>query len=114
MKSRHAQRSREIRSDREHAVACRECGARSAGRAAGRAREVVGVVGGAVDLVEALPIAKCERHVGLAENDTAGVLDARDRERVVFWLKVLLRGNTPGRGCARIVEGFLDREGKTE
>ena len=59
--------------------------------------EIEGIVGGAVDLVVALPVAERERHVGLAEDDAAGVLDARNRERVFLRLEILLRRDTPGR-----------------
>src|SRR3984885_7518254 len=93
----HTQRSSEVRTQRERPVTGRERRARSARRAAGRAAEVVGIIGGAVDIVIALPVAEPERPVGLAENDATGVLDARDRERVFLGTIILVSRNSPGR-----------------
>src|SRR5690606_7571206 len=44
---------------------------RAAGGATRRARKIPGIIGGAVDGVESLPIRKIERHVRFAEKDRA-------------------------------------------
>jgi hypothetical protein len=114
MERRHAQRAADIGAERQRAVARGERGRRSTGRAARRAFEIVGIVGGAVDLVIALPVAEPERHIGLAEDDAAGVLDPRDRQRVFGRLEILLRGKAPGRRQAGDVVGFLHGQGDAE
>src|ERR1700733_7276408 len=82
---------------RERRVSGGERPARPARRAAGCAAEVVGIIGSAVDIVIALPVAEPERYVGLAENNATGVLDARDRERVFLGTIILVSRNSPGR-----------------
>src|ERR1043165_5296748 len=76
--------------------------ASSAGRKSfcGGKPHVVRVVGGAVNVVIALPVAEAYRHVGLAEDDAAGFLHPGDRQRVVRGPKILLRRKAPCRkGC---------------
>src|SRR5205085_2450337 len=87
---------------------------RAAGGAAGRAREIIRIVRGAVDVVIALPVAEPERHVGLAKDDAARVLDACDRQGVFLRDEILLRHKPPGRRQASDVVGFLDGEGQAE
>ncbi len=114
VKRRHPQRAADIGAERERAIARGERRRRSAGRAARRAAEIEGVVGGAVDVVIALPVAEPDRHVGFAEDDAAGILHARDRQRVLRRLEILLRRKSPGRGQACDVVGFLDRHRQAE
>ena len=68
---------------------------------------MIRIIGGAVDVVVALPVAEPERHVGLAEDHAAGFLDARNRQRVLARDKILLRRIAPGRGQACDVVGLL-------
>ena len=114
MKRRHAQGAADIGAERQRSIARGERRRRSAGGAARRAAEIEGVVGGAVDLVIALPVGEPERDVGLAEDDAAGVLDPRDRQRVFRRRKILLRRNAPGRRQSRDIVGFLERHGQAE
>ena len=107
VKGRHPQRAADVGAERERSVSGRERGRRSAGGAAGCAPEVIGVVGGAVDLVIALPVAEPDRHVGLAEDHAAGILDARNRQRVLARNKILLRWIAPGRRQACDIVGLL-------
>ncbi len=114
MKCRHAQRAADVGAERQRAIAGGERRRRTAGGAARRAAEVERVVGGAVDLVVALPVAEAERHIGLAENDAAGVLDAGDRQRVLGGNEILLRRKAPGRRQPGDVVGFLHRQRHAE
>src|SRR5260370_13566876 len=77
------------------------------GGATGRAVEIVGVVGGAVDIVVALPVDEPHRHVGLTEDHAARLLDAGNRQRVFRWPEILLRRGPPCRVQPRAIEGFL-------
>ncbi len=72
------------------------------------------IVGRAVDVVVALPVAEAERHIGLAENDGAGALEARHRERVFLGDEILERRDAPGGRQSGDVEGFLDRHRHAE
>ena len=114
MKRRHAQRSADIGAERQRTITRRERRRGAAGGAARRAAEIERVVGGAVDFVIALPVAEPERHVVLAEDDAAGVLDARDRQCVFGRREILLRRNAPGRRQARDIVGFLHRHRQAE
>src|SRR6201999_3812724 len=113
-KRRHAQRAADVGAERQRSIARRERRRRSAGRAPWRAAEVVGITGDAVDIVVALPVAEPKWHVGLAEDDAAGVLYAGDRQRILARHEVPLLRDAPGRGQARDVVGFLHRDGDAE
>ena len=80
----------------------------TAGRAAGRAAMVPRIVGGAVDLVEALIVGEHPRHVGLAEKSHTGIDHALGDQRVLLGLVVLEDRRAPGRRIARDVERLLD------
>ena len=58
--------------------------ARTAGGAAGSARNVVRVVGGSENLVVALQVAGIDRQVGFAEDDRASLAQSRDRPCIFF------------------------------
>src|SRR6516165_8480042 len=88
-----------------------ERGRRSARGATWRAAEVPGIVGAAVDVVEAVPVAEHIGHVGLAEYDRAGGANARDHERVLPGYEILERRHAPGGRQAVDVERFLDHDG---
>ena len=47
-----------------------------------------------MNVVVALPVAEDEGHIGFAENDGPGALEARDRERVLLGDEIL-RGGMP-------------------
>ena len=85
---------------------------RPARRAAGRARQVPGVVGGAVDGVEALPVGQQEGHVGLAVDDGARAQQTLDRQGICRRDVVAEFGHAPGGRHAGHVVGFLDRHGQ--
>ena len=114
MKCRHAQRAADVGAERKRTVTGSERGRRSAGRTARRAAEIIGIVGGAVDVVVALPIAEPDRHIGLAEDHAAGLFDAGNRQRVFRGPVILLRHKAPCRGQARDIVGFLHGQGNAE
>ncbi len=72
------------------------------------------IVGGAVDLVVALPVAEPDRHVGLAEDHAARGPGAGNRQRVFARREILLRRKAPRRRQSRDVVGFLHRQGNAE
>ena len=109
-----AQRAADIGAELQRHVAGRQRRRRAAGRAARRAAEIPGVVRGAVDLVEALPVRKRDRHVGLAQHDGACRLGARHDQRILRRPPVLAARKAPGCRQARDVEGLLDRHGDAE
>ena len=80
----------------------------------GRPRPVPRIVGRAVNVVVALPVAQDEGHVGFAEDDGPGALEARDRERVLFRDKIPGGGYAPGGRQSGDVIRFLDRDGHAE
>src|SRR6478609_359035 len=114
MEGGHAQRAADVGPEREWSVACRQRRRRAARRATRRAAEIEWIVRRAVDLVVALPIRQPDGHVGLAEDDAAGILYPGDRQRVLRRLEILLRRPAPGRGQAGDVVGFLHRDGEAE
>ena len=114
MKGGHAQRASDVGAQRQRAITGRERRRGATGRAARRAAEIERVVGSAVNLIVALPVAKPDRHVGLAEDDAARILDAGNRQRVLGRHKILLRWNAPGCWQACDVEGFLHRHREAE
>ena len=69
-----ADRGADVAADLQARHAGRQGRRRAAGIAAGGTLQVPGVVGGAVDLVEALPVRQVQRDVGLAVDDGAGGL----------------------------------------
>jgi hypothetical protein len=105
---RHAQRAADIGAERQRAEAGSQRRRGAAGRTARRAGEIPRIVGGAVNVVEALPVGEHQRHIGLAENDSAGALEPGDRECVLLRHKALGRHYAPGRRQAGDVERFLD------
>ena len=104
-----ADRRADIAADLERRHAGGNRHGRAAGGAAGGARLVPGVGGGAVDLVEALPFDKPLRDVGLAEDDGTGGAKPRDGVGVCFGDVVLERRNAPGRGRPFEVEALFHR-----
>ena len=80
----------------------------------GRARQVPRIVGGAVDLVVALPVFEHQRHVGLAENDGPGGLEPPHHERVETRLPIPELWIAPGRRQAGDVERLLDGHRQAE
>ena len=93
----------------QRAQAGSDHGRAAARRAAGPARQVPGVVGGAVDRVVALEVGQVQRHVALAEDHRACRLEPVDHQRVRRGGVVLARQVAPGGGLADQVEGFLHR-----
>ena len=85
-----------------------ECGSFAARRAAGRARRIPRVVGGAVDVVVALRVGEHEGHIGLAVHDGAGLQQAIDQEGVAGGDIVLPQRVAEGGRQTRDVERFLD------
>ena len=77
---------RRYRSQLQRAEAGGERGGGAARGAARRPAEIPGVVGRAIDRIEALPIRQHQRHIGLAEEDGARLLEPLDGERVVWSL----------------------------
>src|ERR1700722_6881264 len=94
---RNAQRAADVRAERQRTETSGERGRRSAGGAPGRPGLVPRIVGRAVNVVVALPVAKDQGHIGLAKNDSAGGLKARHGERVFLSDEILERGCAPGR-----------------
>ena len=78
-----ADRGTDVAAGLDPGQACGQRRRRAAGRAAWCARKVPGVVGGAVDLVVALPVGEHERHVGLAKQDDTGVEHALHRQGIL-------------------------------
>ena len=71
------------------------------------------IVGGAIDVVEALKIGKVERHVGLAKKMRASLLQLAHVLGILRGDVVPHRGHAPG-GCrAGQIEGLLGRHGYT-
>ena len=101
-----AQRAADVGAERQRAETSGERRRRSARGAARRPCPVPRIVGRAVNVVVALPVAEAEGHIGLAEDDGAGVLEARDRERVFLGDEILERRVCPRssaiRRCCRI------------
>src|SRR5437868_2571416 len=114
MKRRHAQRAADVGTERKRPITGSERRRRAAGRAARRAAEVIGIVGGAVDVVVTLPVAEPDRHIGLAEDHAAGFFHPRNRQRVFRGPVILLRHKAPCRGQAGDVVGFLHGQGNAE
>ena len=82
---------------------------RPARGAAGNALQIVGIVGGAVDVVIALKICQHQRHVGLAEHHRASRLQPAHRLGVLSGDVVLPIHVAPSGGGARQVVGLLHR-----
>ena len=99
----------DVAAEFEPGEAGRKRGGRPAGGPAGGAREVPGVVGGAVDRVEALPIRQRDRHIGLAEDHRPGVQQPLHRKRIGRGDRVLQRREAPMGRQAGDVEAFLHR-----
>ena len=93
--------------ERRHAGGERHGGA--ARRSSGSARHVPGIVGGAVDGIEALPVGQHQRHIGLAIHDSTRLREARDGDRIGRCDVVLEARIAPGGGRARPVEALLRR-----
>ena len=111
---RNAQRAADVAAERQRSETRGERRGRPARGAARRARPVPRIVRRPIDFVVALPVAEAERHIGLAENDCAGRLEAAHGERVFLRDEVLERGDAPGRRQPGDVVGFLDRDGHAE
>ena len=114
MKRRHAQRAADVGAERQRAVTRRERRRRSAGGAAGRAAEIERIVGGAVDLVVALPVAERDGTLVLPRITPPASLTREIDSASSGGDEILLRRKTPGRRQSRDVEGFLDRHGNAE
>ncbi len=109
-----AQRAPNIGAERQRSETGGERRGRSARGASGRAPPVPGIVRRPVNGVVALPVAEAEGHIGLAENDGAGRLEAGHGERVFLGHEVLESRHAPGRRQSGDVVGFLDRDGHAE
>ena len=109
---RRADRAADIGAELGRGEAGRQRGRRAARRTAGTAIERVGVVGGAVDLVEALQIARKIGHVGLAENDGAGALQPFDGGGASCRHMILPDRIAAGGGETRDLVSVLDGEGQ--
>ncbi len=72
------------------------------------------VIGGAVDLVEALHILQSEGHIGLTQYHRACGLEPRHLHRVLGRHVVLVLRHAPGRGHTGDVVGLLDRHRNAE
>ncbi len=108
-----ADRGADVAAELEAREPRRERRRRAAGGPAGRAQQVPGIVGGAVDRVEALPVGEQHRDIGLAEDDGARALQALHRKRVLACHVVLEFRHAPGGGPARDVKGLLHRHRQT-
>ena len=95
-----AHRSTKVRTKRQRTKAARERRGRAARRAPGRETKVPGIIGCPVDVVVALPVAQRQRHIGLAENDGARILYARNDQRVFFWLEAPEIADLPSSSAA--------------
>ncbi len=109
-----AQRTGDVRPDGQRAEPGRQGRRRSAGRTARRTGVVPGVVGGAVDVVEALHILEGRRHVGLAEDHRARLPEPRHLHRVLGGDVVPVCRDAPGRGQPGDVVRLLDRHRQPE
>ena len=105
---RRPQRAADVRAELQRHEASGERRRRTARRAARGAAEIPRIVGGAVDLVVALPIAEIDRHIGLAEDDRAGRLQPLHRERIGVRPPILEFRMPPGGRQAGDVELLLD------
>lgn len=109
-----AQRTGEVGAHGERAEPGRQGRRRSAGGPARRAFAVPRVVGGAVDLVEALQILQTQRDIGLAEHHRACGLEPRHLHRVLGRCEVPVLRHAPGRGHPGHVVALLDRDRNTQ
>ena len=80
---RHAKRAADVGPERQRPEAGGERSRGAARRASGGALRIIRVVGDPVDGVVALPVVEPDGHVGLAEDDRAGRLDAADDQRIL-------------------------------
>ena len=82
---------------------------RATRRSARRHRRVPGIVRRTIDGIVALPVGEQDRHVGLAEEIDAGLLQALDGKRARLCDVVLVLGKAPGRRRTRYLVALLDR-----
>jgi hypothetical protein len=111
---RRAQRAADIGAELQGHEAGGECRRRAARRSARGAAEIPRIIGGAVNVVVALPIPDRDRQIGLADHDSAGGLEPLHRPRVDFCLPVLEFRIAPGRRQAGDAELLLDRHRQSE
>ena len=104
-----ANRAGEVAAEVGGGQAGRNGGSASARGAAGCAREVIRIAGGAVDGVIGLQVLQQQRHVGLAEHHRTSRLQALDGDRGVVGDAVLENRVAPGGLEALDVEGLLHR-----
>ena len=111
---RRAQRAADIRPElqRHEAGGKRRRGA--ARRPAGAAAEIPGVVGGAEDVVVALPVGQVQRHVGFAEDHGAGILQALHGKGVSGGVPAPELPIAPAGRQADDIELLLDRHRQAE
>ena len=106
-----ANRSADIRAGFQRAEARSQRGRRAPRRTAGRPIGTPRVARGAIDFVVALKIGQIQGHIGLAQEDGARGLEARDAFRILRRQIVLELGQAPGRRQVGHVIGLLDRHG---
>ncbi len=106
-----ADRAADIAPGIEPGEARRDRGRRSAGGAPGGARHIPGIVRRAIDRVVALVVGEHQRHVGLAEQNDACLLEPLHRERARRGDVVLELRIAPGGRRAGDVVALLDRHG---
>ena len=106
-----AERAADIPTEFQPREPCRQGGGRTAGRAARDAGQIPGVIGGPVDVIEALPVGQHQGDVGLPEDNGAGGLQPLHGHRVALRIVVLIRRIPPRRGRADPVEALFNRHG---
>src|SRR3974390_3253333 len=105
---RRAERTADVRSKLQWNEPGSKCGRSAARGAAWRAAEIPGVIGGAIDVVEALPVAETRRNIGLADDDCSGGLEPLHGKRVGIGAPVPESRVAPGRRQSGDIELFLD------
>ncbi len=110
----HAQGTSDVRPELKRNISRRQRNGGAARRAAGRARDIPGIVGCAVIDVVSLPVSKHQRHIRLADDDSAGILQPLRDHGVFRGQTLLFSRNAPGGRKAFHIERLLDRHRKTQ
>ena len=104
-----AQRTATVRADRQRPETASKRRRRAARGSSWREPKTPRIIGCAVDVVVGLPIAQHQRNIGLAEDDGARILQARDDQGVFLRHEALELRVAPSRRQSGNIEGFFHR-----
>src|SRR5262245_46652354 len=111
---RNANRPRKVAAERQMSESYRECRRAAAAGSTGRSRTIPWIVRRSVDIVEALPVAQHERHIGVAKNDGARIPEPPHSGRIARRAMVFQKRCPAGGRHTRNLKAVLDRHGHAQ